>query len=164
MKPRRRLSAGERGPRTRTQMSVALKIFGSFTLNRRDRAVQGEIQHRLEPQDRLRHVLSCVEAAAAFVRGRTRAANANADVRRAENFRKFHFESPRSRCAGRDSASPRATRPSETCAELCGSRGGVCARENAGRDSTRTQTPVALKNFGSFTLNRRDRDVRVAAK
>ena len=65
-------------------MSVALKNFGTFTFNRPDRAVQGEIQHRLEPRDRLRHALSCVEAAAAFVGGRTRAANANADVRRAK--------------------------------------------------------------------------------
>ena len=63
-----------------------MKNFESFAEIRTARAVQGEIQHRLEPQDRLRHVLSCLQAAAAFVRGRTWAANADADVRYAETF------------------------------------------------------------------------------
>ena len=47
-------------------MSVALKNFESFAEIRTARAVQGEIQHRLEPQDRLSHVPSCLEAAATF--------------------------------------------------------------------------------------------------
>ena len=63
-------------------MTVALKNFESFAEIRTARAVDGEIQHRLEPQDRLRHVLSCLEAAAAFVSG-----SLNAGREREEDLR-----------------------------------------------------------------------------
>ena len=107
---------------SRRTASVALQISEKFTAIRPARAAQGVSQHHLEPQDRLGHVLSCVEAAAAFARGKS--AGGNFSTRRTasvalQNFRKVHSDSPRSRCAGSFPASPRATRPSGTCVELC---------------------------------------------